>query len=109
MSETTEQKPRKKLVAGNWKMNGSFDSNEALILGFLTEVDDQVDVSVFCPFPYLAQVAKLLEDQSVAFGAQDVSAKASGSILRVEKVGLCQFFEKPNTKPLPSASASVQF
>ena len=55
MSETTEQKPRKKLVAGNWKMNGSFDSNEALILGFLTEVDDQVDVSVFCPNPYLAQ------------------------------------------------------
>ncbi|MDP3189631.1 triose-phosphate isomerase [Limnobacter sp.] len=79
MSETAEQKPRKKLVAGNWKMNGSFDSNEALILGFLAEVDDQVDVSVFCPFPYLPQVAKLLEDQSVAYGAQDVSSRASGA------------------------------
>ncbi|WP_413770642.1 triose-phosphate isomerase, partial [Vibrio vulnificus] len=79
MSETNKQNPRKKLVAGNWKMNGSFDSNEALILGFLPEVDDQVDVSVFCPFPYLSQVGKLLEDQNVAFGSQDVSAKPSGA------------------------------
>lgn len=79
MSETTDKQTRKKLVAGNWKMNGSFDSNEALILGFLAEVDEQVDVSVFCPFPYLSQVAKLLENQGVAFGSQDVSSKASGA------------------------------
>mgnify|MGYP001196579333 CR=1 FL=1 len=79
MSETNKQNSRKKLVAGNWKMNGSFDSNEALVLGFLPEVDDQVDVSVFCPFPYLSQVGKLLEDQRVTFGAQDVSAKPGGA------------------------------
>lgn len=79
MSETSKHNSRKKLVAGNWKMNGDFDSNEALVLGFLPEVDDQVDVSVFCPFPYLAQLGKLLEDQAVIFGAQDVSAKSSGA------------------------------
>lgn len=79
MSENSAKQARKKLVAGNWKMNGNFDANEGLILGFLAEVDQQVDVSVFCPFPYLAQVGKLLESQLVAFGAQDVSAKASGA------------------------------
>lgn len=79
MSESTKAPVRKKLVAGNWKMNGSFDANEGLILGFLAEVNPQVDVSVFCPFPYLAQVGKLLEGQQVAFGAQDVSSKASGA------------------------------
>lgn len=79
MSETADKQTRKKLVAGNWKMNGSFDANEALILGFLAEVDEQVDVSVFCPFPYLSQVGKLLENQGVAFGSQDVSSKVSGA------------------------------
>ena len=79
MGNATEKHARKKLVAGNWKMNGSFDSNEALILGFLPEVDNLVDVSVFCPFPYLAQVAKLLEGHGVSHGAQDVSSKSSGA------------------------------
>jgi triosephosphate isomerase (TIM) len=79
MSEAKEVRARRKMVAGNWKMNGSFDANEGLILGFLAEVDTQVDVSVFCPFPYLAQVGKLLEGHSVAFGAQDVSSKVSGA------------------------------
>ncbi len=74
-----KQETRKKLVAGNWKMNGSLDANEALILGFLPEVDASVDVSVFCPAPYLAQLQRLLDDQPVAFGAQDLSAHASGA------------------------------
>jgi len=93
MGNTTDKQARKKLVAGNWKMNGSFDSNEALILGFLPEVDDQVDVSVFCPFPYLAQVAKLLQDQGVAHGAQDVSSKASGAYTGQVSVGMLKEFE----------------
>ena len=72
-------KERKKWVAGNWKMNASLAANKALIEGFLPQVDAAVDVSVFCPFPYLAQVASLLEGSSVALGAQDVSAHASGA------------------------------
>lgn len=93
MGNTTDKQARKKLVAGNWKMNGSFDANEALILGFLPEVDNQVDVSVFCPFPYLAQVAKLLQDQGVAHGAQDVSSKASGAYTGEVSVGMLKEFD----------------
>ena len=92
MSETTDKQIRKKLVAGNWKMNGSFDANEALILGFLAEVDEQVDVSVFCPFPYLSQVGKLLENQGVAFGSQDVSSKASGAYTGEVSAGMLHEF-----------------
>lgn len=92
MSETTEKQTRRMLVAGNWKMNGSFDANEALILGFLAEVDEQVDVSVFCPFPYLAQVGKLLDGQSVSFGAQDVSAKPSGAYTGEVSVSMLKEF-----------------
>ena len=93
MGNATEKQTRKKLVAGNWKMNGSFDANEALILGFLAEVDEQVDVSVFCPFPYLSQVAKLLQDQRVAHGAQDVSSKASGAYTGEVSVGMLKEFD----------------
>lgn len=82
----------KKLVAGNWKMNGSFSANEALILGFLGEVNNKVDVSVFCPFPYLAQVGKLLEGRLVSFGAQDVSAKMSGAYTGEVSVAMLKEF-----------------
>ncbi len=92
MSRVVEQAPRRKLVAGNWKMNGNFDANEALILGFLADVDERVDVSVFCPFPYLHQVGKLLENQAVAFGSQDVSAKASGAYTGEVSVGMLKEF-----------------
>ena len=70
---------RKKLVAGNWKLNGSLLSNEALIKGFASEVDGSVDVSVFCPFPYLAQVRQLTASTSIQFGSQDVSAQVEGA------------------------------
>ena len=72
-------KARKKLVAGNWKLNGSLAGNEALIKGFAPEVDGSVDVSVFCPFPYLAQVRQLTATTSIQFGSQDVSAQSDGA------------------------------
>lgn len=70
---------RKKWVAGNWKMNGSLSSNKALIEGFSSEVDSSVDVSVFCPFPYLTQVLELVDGSPIVCGAQDVSAHQSGA------------------------------
>jgi triosephosphate isomerase len=79
MGETAGKQSRKKLVAGNWKMNGNFAFNEALVLGFLNQVDEQVDVSVFCPFPYLDQLRKLLDGQRIVFGAQDVSPNNQGA------------------------------
>ena len=48
---------RKKLVAGNWKMNGSIDQNEALLNALVAASPslNGVDVAVCVPFPYLFQ------------------------------------------------------
>ncbi len=71
---------KKKLIAGNWKMNGSLAANEALVKGLLAGLGTPAcDVAVAVPSPYLAQVQGLLSGASIALGAQDVSAFASGA------------------------------
>ena len=72
---------RTKLVAGNWKLNGSRDSNQRLIEGLLggIEAAGRADVLVCPPFVYLDQVRELLAGSPVALGAQDVAEQASGA------------------------------
>ena len=72
---------RKKLVAGNWKMNGSIDQNEALLNALVAAAPslNDVDVVVCVPFPYLFQTTMLLETSSIAWGAQNLSEHASGA------------------------------
>jgi triosephosphate isomerase len=72
----------KKLIAGNWKMNGSLAANEALLREIAAGLPGQTScaVAVCVPAPYLAQVQALLADKpAVALGAQDVSSQASGA------------------------------
>jgi triosephosphate isomerase len=72
----------KKLIAGNWKMNGSLAANEALLREIAAGLGGQAScaVAVCVPAPYLAQVQALLADKpAVALGAQDVSSQASGA------------------------------
>lgn len=83
---------RKKLVAGNWKMNASLSANAELIQGFLPNLNADVDVSVFCPFPYLAQLQGLLSGQEVSFGAQDVSTHSAGAYTGEVSVGMLKEF-----------------
>lgn len=73
---------RRKLVAGNWKMNGSLAANAALITQIragLSTLGEDVDVAVCVPAPYLSQVQTALAGSMLALGAQDVSAHASGA------------------------------
>jgi len=72
----------KKLIAGNWKMNGSLAANEALLreiaAGLLRQPACAIAVCV--PAPYLAQMHTLIAaSPAVALGAQDVSSQASGA------------------------------
>lgn len=83
---------RKKLVAGNWKMNGSLKTNADLINGFMPEVSDAVDVSVFCPSPYLSQLQSILGGTAVRYGAQDVSSQGSGAYTGEVSVGMLKEF-----------------
>ncbi len=66
---------RSKVVAGNWKLNGSLAGNEMLLKALLREIprDNPVACVVCVPSPYLAQVRALLEGSGIAWGAQDVS------------------------------------
>lgn len=72
----------KKLIVGNWKMNGSLAANEALLQGFLQGLETQdrsVLVAVCASAPYLPQLQQVLGQGPIAWGAQDVSAHESGA------------------------------
>ena len=70
---------RKKLVVGNWKMNGSRSANAALLSALKEAGPWSADVAVCVPFPYLAETALALTGQAVALGAQDVSMHSNGA------------------------------
>jgi triosephosphate isomerase len=71
---------RRKLVIGNWKMNGSRATNTALLSGIVAGLNDfGADCAVCVPAPYLAQAQAELAGTSVAWGGQDVSVHASGA------------------------------
>ena len=71
----------KKLVAGNWKMNGSLAANAALVQALLADRAQAwgCDVAVCVPAPYLAQLQSLTQGSALALGAQDVSAQEGGA------------------------------
>lgn len=71
---------RRKLVAGNWKMNGSIAANAHLLTELQAELGSVAsDVAVCVPAPYLAQCQSLLANSAIALGAQDVSIHESGA------------------------------
>jgi len=69
---------RARLVAGNWKMNGSRAANQVLLDAVVAGVRS-VECVVCVPFPYLAQAAERLRGTQVAWGAQNLSEHASGA------------------------------
>ena len=71
---------KKKLIAGNWKMNGSLVANEALVAALVAGfAKGQCLAAVCVPAPYLAQVQRLIGSSGIELGAQDVSAHESGA------------------------------
>ncbi len=72
----------KKLIAGNWKMNGSLAANKALVQAMLDGLNGNqpaADMALCAPAPYLAQLQALLQGSPIAWGAQDVSAQEQGA------------------------------
>lgn len=71
---------RRKLIVGNWKMNGSVAANAVLLDGIRAGVKGLVsDLAVCVPAPYLAQAQAALSGSAVAWGAQDVSLHEAGA------------------------------
>jgi len=72
--------PQKKLIAGNWKMNGSIAANDALVRAVVAGMKDATcHVAVCVPAPYLAQVQMLRHGSALELGAQDVSPHEQGA------------------------------
>lgn len=73
----------RKLVVGNWKMNGSLAANEALVQAIAAQLgagSAAVAVAVAPPAVYVPQLAQLLAGQeAVALAVQDVSHEAVGA------------------------------
>lgn len=84
---------RRKLVVGNWKMNGSRTSNAVLLSEIVAGLAADGAASAVCvPAPYLAQCQAQLTGSSLAWGAQDMSAHASGAYTGEVSVAMLQDF-----------------
>lgn len=75
---------RKKIVAGNWKMNLSLEEGQRLTSEILHQyanvINKQVSVVLNPPFPHLYPVKNLIgETQGIFLGAQNCSGKESGA------------------------------
>lgn len=82
---------RTKLVAANWKMHGSKDKAETLVRDVAANLPAGVEVLIFPPDVYLADLAAGYVGSHIGFGAQDVSehtepgaytGEVSGDMLR---------------------------
>ncbi len=71
----------KRLIAGNWKMNGDQAFATALVADLRSglKADSGSDVVLCVPAPYLRSVAQLIEGSSILLGAQDLSEHESGA------------------------------
>lgn len=71
---------RRKLIVGNWKMNGSRRTLIPLLTGLRANVRTSgCDVAVCVPFPYLDLCATGLSGSVLRLGAQDVSEHPDGA------------------------------
>ena len=75
---------RKKIVAGNWKMNTALDEGLKLASEIVNMAQDEnmndVNVILFPPFTHLNSVHKLITDvDQVSLGAQNCSENESGA------------------------------
>lgn len=72
---------RKKIVAGNWKMNMTVAEAGALVSGLKLELSNfrEVEVVVCPPFTALASVSQALQGTNMDLGAQNMHWEKSGA------------------------------
>ncbi|WP_313602020.1 triose-phosphate isomerase [Comamonas jiangduensis] len=85
---------KKKLIVGNWKMNGSLQANADLVSGLVQGLPAPLScgVGVAVPAAYLAQVQALLQGSAIAVAAQDVSQHEKGAYTGEVSASMLQDF-----------------
>lgn len=75
----------RKLIIGNWKLNGSLNANRDLLKGLLDAIPhiqprlSAIEWVVCPPAVYLSQVQELLSGSEMQWGAQDLSNEQKGA------------------------------
>jgi triosephosphate isomerase len=75
---------RKKIIAGNWKMNKSFDESMSLVSELSNMIKDEyhgsAEVVIIPPSLYINSVSRMVADfNNISSGAQNCSNHASGA------------------------------
>ncbi len=72
---------RQPLIAGNWKMNGTKASAEALLTGVVAGSGkiSKAEIAVCVPFPYLYLGENAVSGSSVRLGAQNLCTESGGA------------------------------
>lgn len=73
---------RKKIVAGNWKMNMDYNSGIALAEGIRDYLKNRVpscEVVICSPFIHLASLKNILKESIIKYGAQNCHHEESGA------------------------------
>ena len=72
---------RKKLIAGNWKMNKTSADGVSLVAELVATIGKQSDVEVVVcpPFTALESAAKAIDGSTLKLGAQNMHFEANGS------------------------------
>lgn len=85
---------RKKLIAGNWKMNKTSADAVSLVQEIVSAIGKQTDVDVVVcpPFTSLESVGKALDGANVKLGAQNVHPEPSGAYTGEISVGMLRAF-----------------
>ncbi|MDX1443713.1 MAG: triose-phosphate isomerase [Gammaproteobacteria bacterium] len=85
---------RQKLVAGNWKMNGSRDSAAELIGALVEGMPESTNAEVLVcpPFVFLADAQRQLRDSGIKLGAQSLCAEESGAFTGEVSASMLQDF-----------------
>ena len=72
---------RRRLIAGNWKMNNTPSETESFLRSFLSvmKTNEAVDVLLFPPFVALDRAGQLLAETRIALGGQNVHFAPKGA------------------------------
>lgn len=71
---------KRKMIAGNWKMNGDFQLAEEIINGIMGAVNEsEHDVVIAPPFVYLSSAIAMAKDTKLKISAQNLSEHQSGA------------------------------
>lgn len=82
---------RRKVIAGNWKMNKTVAEALALVMKLqerLSDLGDGVEVVIAPPFTALSPVGKVLEGSGLRLGAQNCHWEASGALTGEVSAGM---------------------